>query len=716
MSIVILVVILTGFVYLLALPTFEGVFALLLTTPILALLFGQITELNIWIYLVSLLAIAGSLHVARRFWLHERRDRSCVGRVAGQELINELLPIIVFLIIFLFVYALCKSWPDFFATGERLRDYALLSSVLQSPVILHEPWFDGYPLNYYAYWYRFGHFLKATLGLETWQVYNQLQAFTFALYVASAFRILQRYLRVNTWYALAFAILIGFGSNIAGMRSFFLSDDNWWGPSRVIPGAINEFPAWSLLLGDVHPHYLNLTLMPFLLCVALAALPCAWTTAERLILGAGFLVLAGFWTYNANAWEIPVLLAATAAIGTALLIQRFIGARSFGSNLQSGRDENLQPALKGVGRAAAIILCLFAVLIGALWLAQRNIVPADFPWSFVTDPIARTKSVDMAWHFGMPLTLIALSSTVLAPNLAVRLFAASVFVASLYFSTALPLLLVLMILCVWRAVERVRAVRAAGATLSWNILMIEALGIAALIVLVAPELIFLNDPYGGEVERMNTIFKFYSADWLLLHMYGFYLAVEAARMLQQSGRFGTRSKNVFTLLQILLAIYLLGFFARTTTLRRSQPAITSPAEQGLSQMEREFKGAAATIQQLRTMSRGRVLEAQGPAYANTSHVSVLSEQPSYLGWANHVQLLNRQYAEVTRREEITERFYTAESCDTRNEIMHVERIRYAVVGPLERRKYPDIDSRNFSCLIRIINEGEYSVYVPASSK
>ena len=48
---------------------------------------------------------------------------------------------------------------------------------------------------------------------------------------------------------------------------------DWWGLSRVIPGsvAVTEFPAWSLLFGDVHPHVMGIAVL-----LAVGALCIAW--------------------------------------------------------------------------------------------------------------------------------------------------------------------------------------------------------------------------------------------------------------------------------------------------------------------------------------------------------------------------------------------------------------------------------------------------------
>src|SRR5690606_35664924 len=35
----------------------------------------------------------------------------------------------------------------------------------------------------------------------------------------------------------------------------------WWEGSRVIPGTITEFPFFSFLLGDLHPHVMSLPLV-----------------------------------------------------------------------------------------------------------------------------------------------------------------------------------------------------------------------------------------------------------------------------------------------------------------------------------------------------------------------------------------------------------------------------------------------------------------------
>jgi YYY domain-containing protein len=53
---------------------------------------------------------------------------------------------------------------------------------------------------------------------------------------------------------------VGFAS-VSSLRTMQSGENfDFWGPSRVIPGTINEFPFWSFLFADLHPHLIN---MPF---------------------------------------------------------------------------------------------------------------------------------------------------------------------------------------------------------------------------------------------------------------------------------------------------------------------------------------------------------------------------------------------------------------------------------------------------------------------
>ena len=87
---------------------------------------------------------------------------------------------------------------------------------------------------------------------------------------------------------------------------------DWWAVSRVIPNvpSPSEFPAWSMLFSDVHPHVFGLAIMAVLLAVVVA-----WWDAVAAAARPGFVVglgaVAGFVIGLAravNTWDVPLAI------------------------------------------------------------------------------------------------------------------------------------------------------------------------------------------------------------------------------------------------------------------------------------------------------------------------------------------------------------------------------------------------------------------------
>ena len=204
--------------------------------------------------------------------------------------------------------------------GEKSMDIAYLNACLRSAYLPpYDPYYsDGY-LNYYYY----GQFLLSIVtritGLRATVAFNLAVPFLFALTVGHAFSIgytladgilARRKRGGQTWTrgllqgfttVLCVTILgnlasakqvierlgaVGqsrFDSHIPGLAALVHAASgvwqilfhgarfpgfNYWDPSRVVPYTINEFPYWSFLFADLHPHMINI---PFtLLVIALA--------------------------------------------------------------------------------------------------------------------------------------------------------------------------------------------------------------------------------------------------------------------------------------------------------------------------------------------------------------------------------------------------------------------------------------------------------------
>ena len=218
---------------------------------------------------------------------------------------------------------------------EKPMDFALLNAAARATAFPPpDPWFAGETVNYYYLGYSMAAFGVHLSGADPAVGYNLAVAALFALGALAAasagydLAVLtgagKRARKVAAALALGLTMLAG---NLAVLRVIFSDSTDtpsgfWqgigWNASRTIQRedaggltdyTINEFPAFSFILGDLHPHVMAL---PFtLLAVSLAV---QWilagvesereALAPRLARGAlTGLVLGGL--YALNAWDAP---------------------------------------------------------------------------------------------------------------------------------------------------------------------------------------------------------------------------------------------------------------------------------------------------------------------------------------------------------------------------------------------------------------------------
>ena len=214
----------------------------------------------------------------------------------------------------LVAWAFFRSYNPELNSTEKPMELAFLNGILQSPRFPPvDPWLSGFSISYYYFGYVMLSVLVRMTGMTAAVGFNVGQAIWFGLVVVGAYGVAYNLMaaaatkrRVLALALLGPLLVVGIGNlegafeiahakgiggsavyewlDVNNLSSAPLSDtwhpqDNWWWwrASRVINDrdlsgthveVIDEFPFFSYLLGDMHPHVLTL---PFvLLAISLA--------------------------------------------------------------------------------------------------------------------------------------------------------------------------------------------------------------------------------------------------------------------------------------------------------------------------------------------------------------------------------------------------------------------------------------------------------------
>jgi YYY domain-containing protein len=256
-------------------------------------------------------------------------------RRAGRP--GEIYSLAVFELVWLLsflAYLWFRAGNSAIANTEKPMEIAFLSAIMRSDSVpAPDPWFAGEAINYYYLGYQALATVGKIAGVPPSIVFNLGLATLFASLVTVAAGIGARLARMvsGRW---SVAVLGGFVTTLFVALSGNLEtplrlsrapratiDAGWWDgvgwqASRVIvdegvgaPGqlseTINEFPAFSFVLGDLHPHLLA---YPWLfsivaLAIGFALIPSTLTLPRVAAAGA----LAGL-LYAANSWDAPLAL------------------------------------------------------------------------------------------------------------------------------------------------------------------------------------------------------------------------------------------------------------------------------------------------------------------------------------------------------------------------------------------------------------------------
>jgi YYY domain-containing protein len=300
--------------------------------------FVPFSRVSLWVSLV-LIAIVG--------WVLAWRG-GLVDRTAIRHLLIAEAGFLFLFALFVWFHGYGPQIMDQEKPGDMMM---LASSMRATQMPPNDAWMAGDTINYYYLGYVLWAAIGKMVGAAPAEAFNLALASVFGMVGVAATGLAgnivghwfgERIARVAGVLGLLFVVLVGtpwaaftaLGNWSLQWTAFFFDPGIGWGASRVIHDVItvppdtiiSEFPAFSFILGDLHPHLLALpyTITALTISWALAQwspvsgdahhadldeqLKLAWTLVARIAVS-GAIVGA---LYAMNSWDMPTYLLITA--------------------------------------------------------------------------------------------------------------------------------------------------------------------------------------------------------------------------------------------------------------------------------------------------------------------------------------------------------------------------------------------------------------------
>ena len=555
----------------------------------------------------------------------------------------------VFLFAFVLM-ALMRAFNPEIINTEKFMEMAFINAIERSPAFPPiDPWLSGYGISYYYFGYLLGVMVMRITGTVSEVGYNLIAAFWYAMTALGAYGVVfsllvtargkNHHQEIPDWIYQAallapFMLLVvsnwhGFFDVLHSRGLFYTSDEagnlvssfwskfnlrelveapksfswyplrgggwTWWAASRTVIDQtlagtpieiIDEFPAFSFILADIHPHVLNMPFILLSIAMAFEAMLGGWyqkaqgwltsTGLEPLHLALGLITLGGL--SFINTWDFPfylLLIACSIVFFTYSqhgLKGRFWQLLQLGMGMGIGSILLYLPFFLSFSSQAGGILPSFSfftagkyfwVMFGPLLLAifayLGICLAKNFNWRAAKTSAAITTVLCLlGLIFTLGLGYLVLNLESVGPQLLARLGANSAQEAlqmTINARLADPWTLISIAVLIFislaifimknhrTSLEQPNDEKPEAKVHPESFLFFLVL-LGALFALL-PEFIFLRDQFSN---RMNTIFKFYFQTWILWSLAASYATI---RLIRKLGRLNFFEKISFGLVAVL---------------------------------------------------------------------------------------------------------------------------------------------------------------------
>jgi YYY domain-containing protein len=501
----------------------------------------------------------------------------------------------------------------------------------------------------------------------------------------------------------------------------------WWRSSRIIQDynmvgtwtgdVIDEFPFFSFLLGDLHPHVLAIPFSLLAIAVSLNLFLGGWRGQINLPWGmrlhvnyTGFffsaLVIGGL--AFLNTWDI--LIAATLIVGSYI----FWRANEDGWNWERLEEGFMLGLPLGV---AALLLYLpfylgFSSQAGGilpnfmyptrgthLWVMWGTLLIPIFAYLiYLWRGKKNQPNWKLAFSLGLGFTFFLFLLTFFvgwigsliekdfvlwfldAQGMSASQFLAATSQRRLSHIASLITLLAVLISALAHllplrtipAIEHVATVNPKSQIANQFVFLLLILGA---ILVLAPEFVYLRDQFG---YRINTIFKFYYQAWMLWSL----AAAFGTAYLIQNLR-GVKNTLFSVLISLVIFAGLLYPVLSLLTKTNNFKPYYGFTLDDFDRVARENPDEAAAIEFLHTAPDGVIAEAIGGSYTGYARISTYTGLQTVLGWPGHEDQWRGGYAPQGSRSDDIIKLYTTTRWEEAQSIIDQYNIRYIYVGTLE---------------------------------
>jgi YYY domain-containing protein len=240
-------------------------------------------------------------------------------------------------------------------------------------------------------------------------------------------------------------------------------------------------------------------------------------------------------------------------------------------------------------------------------------------------------------------------------------------------------------------------------------LLLAAFG---LLLIMGPELLYVDDAFGGSLERMNTVFKLYYQAWILLAAAAGFAVYYGISLIERTTGWKRLVGGAWAGVFVALAL-VAGYYPVAAAATKGEPFRGEATLDGLSYLKRFAPNEYRAIEFLR-QNAGRdstILEAVGNDYTPHGRISSSTGIPTVMGWAGHESQWRGSLDRFASREGDVRTIYSTDSLEEARELLAAYGVEYVYVGAREREKYGSDGIAKFSSFMEtVFSEGGVTIY------